>query len=162
MPNPFNLDYLTESSPTFGPYDWGIYVIQAILLAIGFYLYFLRKDANVPRRRLMAKVGLVMIAIGSIGTLFGMLRMREAGVFAQRYWFYLLLLVELVGGAWLFFYVRKSFSRLSSRNTSSQGQKRTASRAQPSGKNTEGAANDTPSAARSRRDSRRERKRKKR
>lgn len=164
------MDYLVELSPTFGPYAWGFYVFQALLLVIGFYLYFLRKDGQPKRKRLLAKVGLILLAMGSIGTLFGVLRMQNIGGFAHRYWFYLLLLVDILIGIGLVWYLRRGFAELA-RSSSSASKPRPlpASRTSPSSSpritstargQLESVGDASPQ--RSRREARRERKRKQR
>jgi hypothetical protein len=107
MTNPFELSYLTTASPAFGPLAWVFFALQIAGIVAGLYLAFVRRDpANALRRKLLQWVGYSLLVVGGLGVLFGALRLAEVGVFAQRFWFYLVLLLELGLAAYIAYYAR--------------------------------------------------------
>lgn len=169
MPNPFDPTYLTEASPTFGPFAWIFYAVQALCIAAGVYFSFAWKERNALRMRMVRRLGMVLIALGSMGTLLGVLRLRDIAPFNQRYWFYLMLLADLLLAASVVYYARVISPRQQAQTSRRTGREK-GSRPQTSrlsaGGATEGSTNGTEepelSPGRSRREARQRRKRKKR
>lgn len=107
MTNPFELSYLTTASPAFGPLAWVFFALQIAGIVAGLYLAFVRRDpANALRRTLLQRVGYALLVVGGLGVLFGALRLADVGVFTQRFWFYLVLLIELGLAAYIAYYAR--------------------------------------------------------
>ncbi len=171
MSNPFDPAYL--STPAyFGPIEWAFFVLQLAGAAAGIYLAFLRKDSTIVRRSLLQRFGYVLLVVGGIGVILGVLRLNLVGVFAQRYWFLLIGLIEVGLACYVAYYVRFVYPQQLARSHTTRGktsQRQLAARITTA---QNGAATDvsgssslqTHSAASSartgRRDSRRERKRK--
>ncbi|NJN67168.1 MAG: hypothetical protein HC884_10885 [Chloroflexaceae bacterium] len=166
MPNPFDLTYLTESSPVFGPFAWAFYVVQALGMAAGVYLSFAWKERNILRMQLARRLGLVLIALGSMGTLLGVLRLRDIAPFNQRYWFYLMLLADLLLAGYLVYYARVVYPRQQTPATGREkGSRPQAPRLSATGadqSSLNGAEEPGLTPGRSRREARQRRKRKKR
>jgi len=107
MTNPFELSYLTTASPVFGPLAWFFFALQIAGIVAGIYFAFVRRDpANALRRQLLQWVGYSLLVVGGLGVLFGVLRLNGVGIFAQRFWFYLVLLIELGLAAYIAYYAR--------------------------------------------------------
>ncbi len=106
MTNPFDLDYIMAASAVLGPFAWAFLILQAVGVGAGLYLVFIRSDRNTVRKTLLDRLGLILISVGGIGVLLGVLRANGIAVFDQRYWFYLLLLVELVLAGYGIYYAR--------------------------------------------------------
>lgn len=111
MPNPFDVSYLTESSTTFGPFAWVFYFAQVLCIAAGVYFSFFDKSGSALRQKLTTQLGLALLAVGSIGTLLGVLRLRDVSIFSQRFWFWGLLLVDLALAAYVVYYARVVYPR---------------------------------------------------
>lgn len=106
MTNPFDLDYIMAASAAFGPFAWAFLILQAAGVGAGLYLLFIRSDQNTVRKTLLDRLGLIVISVGGIGILLGVLRANAIAMFDQRYWFYLLLLVELALAGYVVYYAR--------------------------------------------------------
>jgi hypothetical protein len=134
MTNPFELSYLTTASPVFGPLAWVFFALQIAGIVAGIYLAFVRRDpANALRRTLLKWVGYSLLVVGGLGVLFGGLRLANVGIFAQRFWFYLLLLIELGLAAYITYYARFKYRKQLSQTHTSRGKAPAASAARRSG-----------------------------
>ncbi len=111
MTNPFDLSYLTDTSATLGPLAWAFLVLQATGASAGLYLLFGRKNRHSLRNNLLSHLGQALLVMGGIGILLGVLRAYDVAVFSQRYWFYLLLLLELGLAGYIAYYTRSGYPR---------------------------------------------------
>lgn len=163
MPNPFDVSYLTESSTTFGPFAWVFYFVQVLCIAAGIYVSFFEKGGSALRQRMMNRLGLALLAVGSIGTLLGVLRLRDVGIFAQRFWFWGLLLVDLVLAAYVIYYAWVIYPRWRASQPPARETKRHISQHAPAAmeQSENGGALGDYAQSRSRREARRERKKRK-
>lgn len=105
MTNPLDPIYLATSAP-FGPFAWIFFALQIAGVAGGVYLAFMRRDSNALRKTLLQRLGYALLVAGSIGVILGALRLGSVAVFTQRYWFYILLLVELGLSGYVTYYAR--------------------------------------------------------
>jgi small-conductance mechanosensitive channel len=122
MTNPFELSYLTTASPVFGPLAWLFFALQIAGIVAGIYFAFVRRDpANALRRQLFRWVGYSLLVVCGLGLLFGGLRLANVGIFAQRFWFYLVLLIELGLAAYITYYARFKYRKKLSRTHTSRG-----------------------------------------
>jgi hypothetical protein len=122
MTNPFDPSYLAAASATLGPFAWAFLALQAAGIGAGLYLRFGRKDSNPLRKHLVSRLGLALLVVGGIGILLGVLRASDVAVFSQRYWFYLLLLVELGLAGYVAYYARSVYPRrLAAQQQASRG-----------------------------------------
>lgn len=164
MTNPFDLTYLTTASPLFGPLAWIFFAIQVLGLAAGVYLRFFRSERDALQRALVEQLGLALLVVGGIGTLLGLLRLGDVGIFSQRYWFYFLLLVELGLAGYIAYYLRVVYpaQRARARTTRTRPAASRSPAPRPLQNGVGASEPERPVATTGRRSARRERKRKQR
>ncbi len=161
-----NPSYYLAASSQLGWLGWSFVLIQVAGVAAGLYLMFVRRESNALRRTLLYQLSIALLVIGGIGVLLGVLRLANVPVFNQRYWFYLQLLVELGLAAYIVYYVRSVYPALMAQSQSSRGKggaRRDAARSLSSQAHQNGTAGPVPPrpvATTSRREARRDRKRK--
>jgi hypothetical protein len=156
--------YLTTPAGEFGGLEWGFLVVEGIITLVGLYLAFLRSDAHPIRGTALQRLGLALLLLGGLGVSFAVLRLAAVDLFRMPVWFVVLGLVELVLAAYALFYWQTRYpAELAAYEQSARGAPRRSSpRPQPTLR-TNGssvALSEPPSlATTSRRDSRRDRKR---
>lgn len=160
------LTYLTTFSPDFGTLEWVFFIAQIAILAAGAYFGFLRSEAHPVRRAALARLGNAMLAVGAIGTLLGILRLTGLQLFTMPLWFAIgtaLDAVLLLVALYYALAVYPARMRAYEEANRSRGPKRSTARSAPAlqANGTNGAALDDARAAGSstRRDARRDRKR---
>jgi hypothetical protein len=122
MTSPFDISYLTTASPLFGPLAWVFFALQIAGMLVGIYLAFVRRDpANALRRSLLQRFGYALLVVGGLGVLVGVLRLADVGIFTQRFWFYLVLLVEVVLAGYVAYYARFRYRKQLSQTHTSRG-----------------------------------------
>lgn len=162
MTNPFDPNYLTTASVMFGPLAWVFFLLQIGATAAGAYFAFLRQDNNAFRRSEFSRLGNVLMIIGGIGTLLGILRMSDVPLLNQRFWFYVLLVVELGLAGYIFYYARYVYPTLRAQSFTARGKARRAVPSDSAGASDSSAANELERVVpvTRRRGARRDRKRK--
>lgn len=175
MPNPLDPAYLTEASATFGFFAWIVFIIQFVLIAGGVYLTFAWNDSNKVRKELLSKLGQWLMIIGGIGIVVGGLRLADIPVLNQRFWFYIILIIEVLLGGYAYYYAQNIYPdqlRTSQTNRGKESSKQESSKRVPAPQpSTSTLSENAPSqqsisevsssSERSRRDARRDRKRRK-
>lgn len=167
MTNPFDLAYLAAASPTLGPFAWAFLALQVVLIAAGLYLKYRQR----PAVALPPWIDLALLGLGGTGVVLGGLRLGDVPVLNQRYWFYILLMVELGVAGYVFLYTRRSRAAHAVRSQASRGKSSSRrpgprplpARSDPTAENGASgtdAAHAQPVHSSSRRESRRGRKRK--
>jgi hypothetical protein len=161
--------YLTSTTTQLGALAWILFLIQLVAIGVGVYLKFVRQDTKALRQRLLQNLGVALMGIGGVGVLLVALRVGSVAPFTQRYWLYMLAMVEAAFAGYVFYYARSVYpaqvaARVASRGKGSQ-RKATASAPQSSHTQPQnGSAHESEpadsAASRSRRSARRERKRK--
>lgn len=165
------MDYFTTFTADFGPLAWTFFVLQIVLAGAGVYLGFVRTDAHQVRGPALRRLGYALLAVGALGIIVGALRLAALAPFTARYWFYVVAAFELALAFFAAFYYRTTYQEqmaAASRNT----RRGPASRQTPrqTGHSAAPARNGVPQApvmvgeqrpVSKRRDSRRERKRRK-
>lgn len=148
--------YLTTASPQFGPLAWLFFIAQILGVAAGAYLVFVHTERNLARQTFMRQFGMALMIIGGVGVLLGVLRLLNVPVLNQRLWFWVELLVELGVAGYVVYYMRSVLPNL---ERAQAGRRPTRS---ASGRNLSDPAPATPRpvATTSRREARRDRKRK--
>lgn len=157
------LTYLTTSSPQLGSFGWSFFIAQILGLAAGAYLVYLHTERNAARAAFMRQLGIALMIIGGVGVALGALRMLNVPVLNQHLWFWIQALVELGIAGYVIYYMRSVLP----------GLEKAAAGRRPSATSPRGLRNvsastieTTPRAPRplattSRRDARRDRKRRK-
>lgn len=175
MPNPLDPAYLTEASATFGFFAWMFFIIQFALVAGGIYLTFAWNDSNRIRKELLGKLGQWLMIIGGVGIVVGGLRLADIPVLNQRFWFYILLIIDVLLGGYVYYYAQNIYPdqlRTSQTNRGKESSKQESSKRVPTPRTTVNTVSENTSSQagmdvtigssdRSRRDARRDRKRRK-
>jgi hypothetical protein len=112
MTNPFDPNYLATPSAQFGVFAWIFFALQVAGAVAGLYIWYIRTDSNPVRKALWRQLGIGLTVIGGVGVLVGMLRLGNVPFFNLRFWFYLLLLVEVALGIYVAYFARTSYPRL--------------------------------------------------
>jgi hypothetical protein len=158
------ITYLTTPASEFGGLEWGFLVVEAVIALAGLYLAFLRSDTHPIRGTALRRLGMAMLLLGGLGVIFAVLRLAAIDPFRMPVWFAAIGLVELVLAVYALFYWQTRYpAELATYEQSARGApRRSSSRPQPALR-TNGssvALSDPPNVATtSRRDSRRDRKR---
>lgn len=164
------MSYLTAPDSLFGWIEWILFISQIVLLLVGGYFAFLFRDANEVKVQALQRFGYVLLALGAIGTLLGGLKLGVVPPFDTRLWLALITLFEIAFGIYAVIYNRTTYREpLAARrpSRSSPGRKQVATANATPRK--QGATAPTPPrpvevpvprVAAGRRESRRDRKRK--
>ncbi|MCU0492196.1 MAG: hypothetical protein MUD01_11440 [Chloroflexaceae bacterium] len=176
MTNPFDLAYLTTATNAFGPFAWAFAILQVVLLVVGVAVINGRQTRDPLLNSMRRQMAIATLVMGSVGLLLVVLRLSNVPFFNQRFWLYVQLLVEAGLAGYVYYYLRTVYPRLKAAQQQTNKGKGGASVRRPTppkvvpvpsvGKNgngdssTESAAPVATLSGNSRRDSRRERKRK--
>lgn len=152
------LSYLTTAAPQFGPLAWVFFIAQILGVAGGAYLYFMHTERNPARQTFMRQLGVALMILAGVGVLLGALRLLNVPVLNQRLWFWVQGIIELGVAGYVIYYMRSVLPTLE-RNARSGKPSPRAARAFPNGD--PAPATPRPVSTTSRREARRERKRKK-
>lgn len=147
------MEYMTESSPAvLGTLAWIFFLLQLVGVAAGAYLVYAHTERNPARRTFMRQLGIALLVLGGAGLLAAVLRLIGVPVISQRLWLWVILLVELLVAGYVAYYMRSVLPNL---------EKAQAGRRQVRAAPTEQAVSaPRPAPTTSRRDARRDRKRK--
>ncbi|MBC8162171.1 MAG: hypothetical protein H7Z42_13250 [Roseiflexaceae bacterium] len=164
------IEYLTTADPLFGWVEWILFIAQIVLLLVGAYFAFLYRDSNAIKVAALKRFGYVTLVLGALGTLLGALKLTVLPPFDSRLWLALIVLFELAFAVYALIYSRTTYPE--------QVAAAAAAQRRPAAKGSAGAQGRRPSPASpnaapklvdvpmptagGRRDSRRDRKRKKR
>lgn len=162
MNNPFSAAYLTTAGNVFGPFAWIFFLLQVAGVGAGLYLMFMYQERDPLRKSFIRQLSITLLVAGGIGTLLGLLRLANASVFAQRFWFYLQLVIELGIVGYVLYYLQAVYPALVAQAQARRGPtKRSSARIAAASSNvaTEPAP-ARPVATTGRREARRDRKRK--
>jgi hypothetical protein len=112
MTNPFDPNYLATPSAQFGFLAWLFFALQIAGALAGLYIWYIRTDSNPVRRALWRQLGIGLTIVGGVGVLFALLRLADVPFFNRRFWFYLLLLLDVVLGIYVLYFARTSYPKL--------------------------------------------------
>jgi hypothetical protein len=158
------ITYLTTPASEFGGLEWSFLVFEALVALAGLYLAFLRSDTHPIRGTALRRLGMALLVLGGLGVIFAVLRLAAIDPFRMPVWFAVVGLAELaLAGYALFYWQTRYPAELAAYEKSARGAARRSSpRPQPALR-TNGssvALSEPPAVATtSRRDSRRDRKR---
>lgn len=153
--------YLTTAAPQFGPLAWIFFIGQILAVGAGAYLSFMHSERNPARQTFMRQLGMALMILGGVGVLLGALRLLNVPTMNQRFWFYLQALIELGVAGYVIYYMRNVLPTLE-REARSRGGKGGAPRPpRPIPNGDPATATPRPAATTSRREARRDRKRRK-
>ena len=162
-----SLNYLTTYSTAFGAPETIFLIAHAALVLAGVYYAFLAKSSDVLRSESLRLLGYGLLALGLVGTLLAVLRLAVGDAFSMPIWFTIVTVLDVALIAYALYFAlsiypaRRAALALSNRN---RGAVRGGGRQQPTlqsnatNGSSYGAAR--PVATTTRRESRRDRKRK--
>jgi hypothetical protein len=154
------ISYLTTAEAQLGPLAWIFFVGQILGVGAGAYLYFMHTERNPARQTFMRQLGIALMILAGVGVLFGALRLLNLPPFTLRIWFWAQALVELGVAGYVIYYMRRVLPGLE-RDARARGLKAPAPRqARHAADSSVAPAPPRPVATTSRRDARRDRKRK--
>ena len=163
------LTYLTTFSPSFGALEWVFFIAQIAVAGAGAYLAFFRTQTHPIRRSAQTLLGNALLALGAVGVLIGLLRLTGVSIFTMPIWFAIVTVLDVVLIVAALYYGLAVYpARMAAYEEAnrSRGGRRSA-RQQPAlqasaGNGTSGTAFEAPRMGppSTRRDSRRDRKRK--
>jgi hypothetical protein len=156
--------YLTTPAGEFGGLEWGFLVVEGVVALVGIYLAFLRSDTHPIRSAALRRLGLALVALGGLGVILAGLRLAAIDPFRMPIWFVAVGVAELVLVAYALVYRQVRYpAALAAYEQRARGAiRRGAARPQPTLQtNGHGVAfsDPRPLTTTSRRESRRDRKR---
>jgi hypothetical protein len=161
------LSYLTTFSTTFGALEIIFLIAHAALLLAGAYYGLIARDSDPVRGASLRSLGFGLLALGAVGTLLGVLRLAVGAVFSMPLWFAIVTLLDLVLIAYALYYALSVYpARRAALAQASRGRGivRGGGRPQPTlqsnGASGRSYSAPRPIATTTRRESRRDRKRK--
>ncbi len=164
--------YLTTFTTDFGALEWVFFIAQIALAVAGVYLTFLRVEPHAIRRAISHNLGYALLGLGALGIVLSALRLAPVELFTMPIWFTITTALEAVLAIYAVYYILAVLpARVAAYNEANRGRgaRRNAGRPQPVG-----AVREPPLQANgmsplsdprtvattSRRDARRDRKRK--
>ena len=159
--------YLTTFDPSFGALEWVFFVAQIALAVAGLYLAFLRVEPHAVRRAASRNFGYALLGVGVVGMLLGALRLAPVEIFTMPVWFTIVTVIEAVLAGYALYYILSVLpGRVAAYDETSRGKsaRRSVARPQPAlqtnGANvTASFGEPRPAATTTRREARRDRKR---
>ena len=103
---------LTAVAPQLGPLAWIFFLGQIVGVAAGAYLYFVHTERNPARQTFMRQLGIALLILGGVGMLQGILRQLNVPTLNQHLWFWLQTLIELGVAGYVTYYVRNVLPKL--------------------------------------------------
>ncbi|NNJ10128.1 hypothetical protein EKD04_007295 [Chloroflexales bacterium ZM16-3] len=154
------IEYMTASSPAagFGTLAWIFFLLQLIGVAAGAYLVYAHTERNQARQTFMRQLGIALLVLGGVGLLAAALRLFGVPLISQRVWFWVLLVVDLAVVGYATYYMRNVLPELEKAQAGKRGPRQGQARSIAAD---QAPAPPRPVATTSRRDARRERKKKK-
>lgn len=128
MSNPFDPAYLVEASSGLGWLAILFLVLQVALVGTGLSFMLRIQEIASLQRTLLRRLGILMVSCGGVGMLLFLLRVADIAPFTQRYWLYLLLLVEVACAAYVFYYARMIYPAQKAQQVAQGKRSRTTSR----------------------------------
>ena len=162
--------YLTTFTTDFGALEWVFFIAQIALAVAGVYLAFLRAEPHALRRAVSRNFGYALLGFGALGVILGALRLAPVGLFTMPIWFGIAIVLEAIAAIYAVYYMLAVLpSRIAAYDQANRGRSARRNVGRPVGTLREAplSANGTPQfsdprpvATTTRRESRRDRKRK--
>ena len=161
------LDYFTQHDPVFGRISWTMGLVWFVALVASVFLLTRWREMNPARRRFWQRWAIGTLALGTLGILALVLNAFQVPPFDIRAWMYLLAILTLAYWGWAaYFYVKQLPKQAAATRTSGRTTRMVAPRGtqQPRARVYDTATERPAQAPRpepttSRRESRRDRKR---
>ena len=161
-----SLNYLTTYSTTFGAPETIFLIAHAALVLAGVYYAFLAKSSDVLRSESLRLLGYGLLALGLVGTLLAVLRLAVGDAFSMPIWFTIVTVLDVALIAYALYFAlsiypaRRAALALSNRNRGAVRGGRQQPTLQSNATNGSSYGAGRPVATTTRRESRRDRKRK--
>jgi len=160
--------YLTTVTADFGPLEWLFFIAQIALAIAGVYLTFLRAEPHPIRRVVSHNFGYALLGLGALGVVLAALRLAPVALFTMPIWFAVATVVEAILAIYAVYYFLAVLpARVAAYDQANRGRSLHRNVARPAGTLREsplpanGAQfSDPRPVATTRRESRRDRKRK--
>ncbi len=161
------LDYFTQHDPVFGRISWTMGLVWVVALIAGVFLLTRWREVNPARRRFWRRWAIGTLVLSTLGVLALVLNAFQVPPFDIRAWMYLLAVLTLAYWGWAaYFYLKQLPAQAAASRTSGRAARVSAprgaqqARARVYDTATERPAREPrPEATTSRRDARRDRKR---
>jgi hypothetical protein len=161
------LTYLTTYATDFGALEWVFFIAQIAIAIAGIYLSFLRADSNPLRKESLQRLGYALLGLGAAGTLVGALRVAGVELFTMPIWITIVTVLEVILVAYALYYALSVYPARQAALAEAdrgKGARRGPARSQPAlqANSTNGGSSYSaprPVATSTRRESRRDRKR---
>ena len=156
--------YLTTPTGEFGGPQWVFLIVEGVATLVGLYLAFLRSDPQPVRQAVLRNLGFALLILGALGVLAGVLRFAAVEPFTMPIWCYIVGLLEAVLAVYALYHwqVRYPEQQAAYAQQARSSTSRRVVRPQPaleSNGNGVSYASPRPVATTSRREARRDRKR---
>ena len=161
-----SLNYLTTYSTAFGAPETIFVIAHAALVLAGVYYAFLAKSSDVLRSESLRLLGYGLLALGLVGTLLAVLRLAVGDAFSMPIWFTIVTVLDVALIAYALYFAlsiypaRRAALALSNRNRGAVRGGRQQPTLQSNATNGSSYGATRPGATTTRRESRRDRKRK--
>jgi hypothetical protein len=165
--------YLTTVTTDFGALEWVFFIAQVALAVAGVYLTFLRAEPHAIRRAVSRNFGYALLGLGALGVILGMLRLAPVALFTMPIWFAIATVLEAILAIYAVYFILAVLpARVAAYNEANRGRGAHRNVGRPAGafRDTPLPANGAhgtsqfsdprPVATTTRRESRRDRKRK--
>ena len=161
--------YLTTVTTDFGALEWVFFIAQVALAVAGIYLAFLRAEPHAIRRTFLRNVGYALLGFGALGVILVALRLAPVALFTMPIWFAVATVVEAILAIYAVYYFLAILpARVAAYDQANRGRGLRRNVARPAGTlreapipaNAAQFSDPHPVATTTRRESRRDRKRK--
>jgi hypothetical protein len=98
--------YLTTAEPTLGSLGWLFFIFQLLGVAAGAYLTFAYTSRNSARYTFMRQLGIALLILCGVGIVLGVLRMLDVPFVNQRLWFWVQAIIQLGVVGYVIYYMR--------------------------------------------------------
>ena len=90
------LTYLTTFSTNFGALEWVFFIAHIAVAGAGAYLAYFRTQPHPVRRSAQTLLGNALLILGAIGVLLGLLRLAGVSIFTMPIWFAIVTVLDVV------------------------------------------------------------------
>jgi hypothetical protein len=97
--------YLTTVTTDFGALEWVFFIAQFALVVAGAYLAFLRVEPHAIRRAVSHNLGYALLGVGALGIILGALRLLSVAVFTMPIWFAIAAVLESILAIYALYYI---------------------------------------------------------
>jgi len=97
--------YLTTVTADFGALEWVFVIAQIALAVAGVYLAFLRAEPHAIRRAVSRNFGYALLGLGAVGVILGALRLAPVALFTMPIWFVVATVLEVILAIYAVYYV---------------------------------------------------------